>query len=269
MDEQKTTRDKRPFWRNDPLLVCGMSVVYGICILALLGGVFWGLDQRSKRISADITLTASALAVQENATATANSYATEQATVGFTETFNDKSLYWPVGPLNGEYSTGSTAIADGLYVWDIHEIKKPFVQWEIFQGGNQIRNFNISIDSKMADNTARNTCNGFGFRTASDVNQGAYTFLICKSSYFHVNYYERGEWEAISGEKYSSAIHAFDWNRIEINAQGSHLTFRVNDETVFDAVDDRLSSGGLALLVEVNDDEPVIVWFDNFWFQSR
>jgi hypothetical protein len=257
---------KKSFLRNDSVIVCSMLAVYGICILCLLGGAFWGLNQRSRRIFANATATAA----QENATATAIQYITEQAEVGLTDSFNDKSLYWPVGPIEDEYSTGLTAVTDGIYVWNIEEVKQPFVHWEFFQGGSRIRNFNISIDSKMAEDAARNTCSGFGFRTASSgVSQGAYAFLVCKNSYFHVSYYERGKWEAISGEEYSSAIQAYDWNQIEVSAQGDYLTFSINDETVSEVVDDRLPSGGLALLVEVNEEEPTTIWFDNFWFQSR
>jgi Domain of Unknown Function (DUF1080) len=262
MDQQTPIEDKKSFLRNDPLLVCAMLTFYGVCILALIGATIWGLDRRNQKISADATSTAIAVATQQ-----AN--ATEQATVGFMDSFDGKSLYWPVEPIETEYSIGSTAINDGLYVWDIPEVKQPFVQWEFFQGGSRIRNFNIAIDSKVADDTAHNTCSGFGFRTASDVNRGAYTFLVCKNSYFHVSYYERGEWEAVSDEKYSSAINTFDWNRIEIIAQGDHFTFSINDEIVSEVIDDRLSSGGLALLVEINEEEPTTVWFDNFWFRSR
>jgi hypothetical protein len=269
MDEQQVAT-KKEFLRNDRALVCGMLVLYGVCILGLIGITFWGLDYRNKQISADATATASALAAQANATATAIAYSAKQAEAGFTDTFNDKSLYWPAQPIEDQYAVGSIAINDGLYVWNIHEVKQPFVEWQFFQGGTRIRNFNVAIDSKIADDAARNTCSGFGFRTTpSGVNQGAYAFLVCKNSSFHVSYYERGKWEAISDEKYSSAINAFGWNRIGINVQGEHFTFSINDETVSEVVEDRLSSGGLALLVEVNEAEPTTVWFDNFWFQSR
>jgi hypothetical protein len=84
-----------------------------------------------------------------------------------------------------------------------------------------------------------------------------------------VSYYEQGEWEPMSGYMYSDVVRNGDWNRLEVGARGDHFTFTINHTVVYETTDDRQPIGGLALLVEVNETNPVTIWFDNFGFQSR
>ena len=102
-----------------------------------------------------------------------------------------------------------------------------------------------------------------------DWEEGAYTFSVCNDSYFGVSYYEQGEWEPMSGYMYSDVVRHGDWNRLEVSARGDHFTLTINHTVVYETTDDRQPIGGLALLVEVNETNPVTIWFDNFGFQPR
>jgi hypothetical protein len=271
MGEQQQAENKKQFLRNDSLLVCSMLAVYGVCILGLIGATLWGLDCRSRRISADATSTARAVATQNaNATATMVARPTEQAEYGFVDLFDDNSGDWFEESVNDEFMVGSIAIEDGLYAWNIREVKQTFVYWADFRGGKPVEDFDVYVDFKVDDASPDNVCGGFVFRMASaGWEQGAYIFSVCNNSYFSVNYYKQGKWTIISDWRYSNVIQSSDWNRIEISARGDHFTFIINNKVVSEMTDDRHLKGSLALLVEIDETKPATIWFDNFGFQTR
>lgn len=271
MEQQVSAQDKKGFLQNDRLLVCSMLAFYGICILGLISVAFWGLDRRSKAISTNATSTAFAVATEQaNATATIVARSTEQAQYEFIEPFNNNREYWLKELADDEYMSGRITINGGVYQWNIREVKQPFVYWSEFHRGNWVRDFDVYVDSKVAHGQLGDACSGFVFRTASvDWEKGAYTFSVCNNSYFEVYYYEQGEWQPILERTHSDAIENTDWNRLGISARGDHFTFMINNEVVFEMTDDRQKIGGLGLLVEVNETNPVDIWFDNFGYQRR
>jgi len=271
MDQAAPIEEKKSFLHNDRLLVCSMLGFYAFCILGLAGAAIWGLDRRNRQISANATSTAFAVATrQAQSTATAVARMTEQTQYKYIDPFNDNSQNWATELVDDEYMKGSLAINGGIYVWDVQEIKQTFVYWSHFHRGSKFANFDVYVDSRVASGEPGNVCNGFVFRTASfDWEQGAYVFSVCNDSYFYVNYYKQEKWETIADWQYSSAFRPDDWNRLEINARGDHFTFIINGEVVNEVTDDRLSTGGLALLVEVREENPVTIWFDNFGLQPR
>ena len=273
MGAQQQAENKKQFLRNDSLLVCSMLAIYGVCILGLIGATLWGLDRRSRQIAREATSTAFAFATEKaNATATVVARTTEQAQYDFIDPFIDNVGFWSPGTIDDEYMVGTKAIQGGIYRWDIKEVKQPFVHRDNFRKGYWFEDFDIYIDSqvKVADGTSSAICSGFVFRTNSFYwDAEAYIFSVCNNSYFDIYYYKQGEREDISGQKYSSAIQNYDWNRLEVSARGDHFSFIINNEIVFEVTDDRLSRGGIALLIEVNEAEPVTIWFDNFGLQSR
>ncbi len=271
MDQQQQGESKKGFFRNDRKLVCSMLVFYGLCILGLVAGTVWGLDRRSKAISANATSTDFAVGTrQAKVTATAVARASAQAQYSFIEPFDDNSRGWFAKTVDDEYMRGSIAIEGGTYVWDIREVKKPFSYWANFPLGNSFKDFDMYVDFKVADDAPDNVCGGFVFRSAStDWEKGAYIFSVCKSSYFYVSYYKQGKYEDITNWMRSRNVQTFGWNRLEMSARGSHFTFLINGNTEYEMNDDRQKTGGLALVIAVNTKEPVRVFFDNFGFQPR
>ena len=234
---------------------------------------FWEFEQRQQMVSSNSTSTALAVATQQaKPTATVIAHATEQAQYAFVDPFTKNTEYWHTGSNNDEYSKSFTSINGGMYRWDIREVKQTFLDWAPYRMGNWMEDFDVYVDTKIkaANGLPSDICSGFVFRAASlDWEEGIYTFSVCNDSYFSVDYYEQDDWHEISGWMYSDVIQADDWNRLEINARGSHFTFLINNEVVFEMTDDRQPRGGLGLFIEVNEEKPVSILFDNFGLQRR
>lgn len=259
MDLQPTAPDTRTILRRDILFACSMVLVFCLFITGTITAVLWGSSHAQKLISS-------------SATATAAAHRTEQANYQFIDTFDGNDEYWLTESSDDEFSKQSISINGGVYLWDIMEVKQPFLHWSNFHGASRVEDFDIYVDSKIkpADNTPGDFCSGFVFRTASaDWEEGAYTFSVCNDSFFDVEYYQQGDWEPISDWTYSESIQVSEWNRLEVSARGSHFTFIINDEIVFEMTDDRLPQGGLGLLIEVSEERPVSIWFDNFGYEER
>lgn len=257
--------------RKDVRFACGMISIYAICCVIFISGTFIWVREDRNVANANSTATIIAdLTQRANVTATVIARSTEQSQFGQIDPFNDNSKYWLTESVNGEFFTGTIDIAGGVYVWNINEVKKPFVYWAKYFIGGGIRDFDVYVDTKIAKGAPGTACSGYVFRMASvNWEEGAYIFSVCNNSYFYVDYYENGEWEDISDWMYSNAIQNYDWNRLEIVARGNQFAFIINHETVFEMTDDRQPRGGLALFVEVRETSPSSIWFDNFGFQTR
>jgi Domain of Unknown Function (DUF1080) len=271
MEQELATEDKKPFFKNDRLPVCSMLAFYSICILGLVSAAFWGLNRRMATLSANSTSTALAIATQQaNATATVIAHSTEQAQYEFIDTFDDNSAHWLKELVTDEYMTGTINISGGVYMWNIREVKQPFLYWAKFHRGSWVKDFDIYVDSKVTKGELGDACTGFVFRApSSDWEKGAYIFFVCNNSYYEVYYYEQGKWETIQEKTYSDAIQNTDWNRLEVRAREDHFAFLINNDIVFEMTDDRQKMGGIGLLIEVNETKPVTILFDNFGYQRR
>ncbi|HSB00036.1 MAG TPA: family 16 glycoside hydrolase [Anaerolineales bacterium] len=283
--DQIPIEEKKSFLQNDRLLVCGMLVIYGVCILGVVGATLWSLDRRSKTIAAHATATAFALPTEQaNATSTAFALATQQTNVAVTviarkteqaqyelvDPFDNNHENWWVRIVDDENMRGSVKIIGGAYLWDIQKVKQPFIDSSVFHQLERVEDFDVYVDSKIVAEHSGDACSGLVFRLASfDWEQGAYTFSVCRDSTFNVYYYQEGEWESIVRHTYSSAIRNSEWNRLEISARGDNFTFLINHEVVFEMTDDRQPRGGLALYIDVNQESPLSISFDNFGLQTR
>jgi hypothetical protein len=273
MDQQPAPKSQQKVLRGDFVFACSMLLVCCVFAAGLISVPFWEFKQRQKLISAQVTSTAFAMETQQaNITATAVAHWTEQAQYSFIDPFDDNHEYWLTESGNDEFAKYTLRIIGGIYRWDMYEVKQPFLYWSNVRRRNWVEDFDMYVDSKInpADGTPGEVCTGFVFRTASwDWEDGAYTFSVCNDSYFDVDYYSNGEWDVIADWTYSDAIQAGDWNRLEISGRGNRFTFRINQQVVFEMTDDRLSAGGLGLLVEINEAKPVSIWFDNFGLEIR
>ena len=275
--ETRPIGNRKGLLQNDRLLVCGMLVFYGLCFVGLGGTAFWWLNQRSQMLLANATSTAAAIVTeahisateQARGTATAIARATEQGQYTVIDHFDSNRFRWMVDSINTEYWEGSTTIKDGVYVWNINEVKKSFVQWADFYHGFPMGDFDTYLDMKFVEGTPGNTCGGLVFRKSTKGwDDGAYIFTICNDSSFKVEYHGENGWEFLSNWQDNNVIHQSDWNRIEISARGDHFLFTINNKEVYKLTDERLEEGGLAIIIDV-DESPAEVWFDNFGYQSR
>ncbi len=204
---------------------------------------------------------------QANATATAIVRATEQANFGFIERFNSRKYQWRMGQEDNEYWKGEIKIANGVYTWDIKEVKDTFISWSDFPFNNDMHNFHIYVDTKLISEEPGSVCSGFLFRIVdTDIDNGSYYFSLCNNSFVSIEYYSKPDgWESITTQPYHHPTD--EWNRLEIIARDTHFQFLINGEQVYEMEDDRIDHGGLGLVVDVKEKTPVTVMFDNFGLQ--
>jgi hypothetical protein len=164
MNQETSIEDKNSSLRNDRRLVCGMFVFYGLCILGLMAGTLWVLDQRSKKISANATSTAFARSTQQaKVTATAIAHATEQTQYEVIDRFNSNAENWKIESSDNEYMNGSISITKGVYLWNIQQVKKTFVWWANFRKEDKFEDFDVYVDSKIVDREPGDACSGLIF----------------------------------------------------------------------------------------------------------
>lgn len=123
---------------------------------------------------------------------------------------------------------------------------------------------------KFVDGPLGDVCGGLVFRKSTKGwDNGAFIFTICNDSSFKVEYHGENGWEYVSNWEDNDVIRRSDWNRIEISARGNDFIFTINNEVVYELLDDRLEEGGLAIIIDIRDKNPAVIWFDNFGYQSR
>lgn len=262
--------NKKSFFQNDRLLVCSMLVFYGLCGIGLIAVIFLGVNRRAQTVAINSTSTAIAFGTQSaEATATAIIRSTELAGYEIIDRFDSNANHWFVGANDSSYWKGSTEIKDGVYIWYVEDVKKGFIDWSDFPGNDYIKNYDTYVDTKIGSSLTSKDCSGLIFRKAPlGWDTGGYTFMVCNGGYFNMYYhnYESG-WQKIASQ-YHSSIHPLDWNRLEVSANGSHFVFRINNQVVYETDDDRQPTGGVALIIDVDDPETKIL-FDNFGYHSR
>jgi hypothetical protein len=270
MENKDVLGDKRGFLYNDRLLVCSLLVIYTICIAGFFGAIFGTLNISRAMISANATAGAITAATEQvSATSTAVVRATEQSQYEFIERFDMVSGRWLTGVVNSEYWKGRRAIQDESYLWEVKEVKKTFISWADFYKEDKIGDFDVYVDTKVIDSTPGDVCSGFLFRISPDGwDNGGYYFALCSNSLTTISYHtEKEGWERIATIPYYERSN--DWNRLEIIARGTHFTFLINGNQIYEMEDDRQKLGGLALVIELNEKVSAKVIFDNFGYQSR
>ena len=290
--EMQPIEQKKSFLRNDRLLVCGMFVFYGICIIGALGGAFWGLNRKNQRIAAYEAATAIVAAAQTgialptqqaSSTQTAIIQATEQVEASATaavriaeqdqykyiERFDTFTGDWFAGEEDG-YGDMLVSIKDGVYQWEIKK-DEGYVQSEDFpRRGTYVKDYDTYVDIKFVDIPQNEeTCAGLAFRTStSGWRSAAYVFYMCNDEQFVVGNITGGSWSFIHRPEHSNAINSHDWNRIAVSAIDDHFTFTINNTRVLEITDTRRRNGWISLLVDPPGDGTE-VWFDNFGFQPH
>jgi hypothetical protein len=155
-------------------------------------------------------------------------------------------------------------------VWDVKEAKDIFVSWADFPTSEYIRDFDVYVDTKVVKGARGAVCNGLFFRKSPEVSQKEeyYYFSLCNDSMVGISYHSgKDGWENITSLLYSS--YSENWNRMEINARGSHFIFSINGNKIYEMDDDRRNIGGLALVIELNEKTSARIVFDNFGVQYR
>lgn len=262
------THDPR---RKDLRILVIMLAIYAICCMIFLSGSFIWIREDRKAVSANATATDAIAATQRaNATATSIAHNIELDQYDYIERFEDVPKRWFVGNIDDEDETYTVTVADGVYKWDIID-SNDYLQGTDFYQGFSIRDFDAYVDIKFQEGVRQGAvCSGLTFRESSyGWEDGIFIFSICNDAHFEVYYYDLNGWQEVTYSSRNDLIHREGWNRIEISAKGYQYKLTINNVMVFEATDDRRNSGALGLYIEIDDDTPTEVWFDNFGFRRR
>jgi hypothetical protein len=271
MDQQSTTKNKQVLSRNDFLFACGMLVVCCIFLVGLIALPIWFSNESQQIISANATSTAHAVATQRaHLMGIAVSPRKEWEEYEFIDRFDKNEYHWAEESIDDEYSTARKSVTGGVYLWELDQVKQPFVAWEQFYRGVFSSNYDVYVDTRIIEGISGIICSGLIFGMSdSGFDGGTYVFLVCNNSTYYLGHYnEKDSWQAMIDYSYHPSIRADTWNRLEISSRGATFVAFINGEMVYETIDPQYAKGNLAVMVSVNDG-PARIEFDNFGYQSR
>ena len=210
---------------------------------------------------------------QVYATATSISHATKVAGYEIFDDFDSNPHHWYVDEedeKNNDRWAGTIAIRDGMYVWDIREVKNPgSLSWRDYDDQKIVQDFDLSIDAKLVEGSPELLCYGIAFRVSPrSFNSGGYIFSICDNGvYSLVNHNKVDGSEILIPWTRSVDIHSGEWNSLSVNARGDHIVLSINNVNVSEFVDAHVKGGYIYLVLRIFGDQPGTIFFDNFAFQ--
>jgi hypothetical protein len=252
----ESVHQKRPASSNNqPIWVIAIFLFLGLLVCMLVGytayiGSIVLLVQRS---SGDATATS--IKEAQIATSTAEAHATTLTEFGLVDKFDSNQNGWKVGKENNQFWIGEISIGNGVYKWDVQELKGGFLNYSNFSNSPIMDDFDVSVDVTVVNGTY-GSCSGMLFREAPSGWEygGGYAISVCNDGQFFMGYVDaEGKWLTSSGWVTSEAIHTSGWNRIEINARGSRFIAKINDFVVYEMSDTHRARGNVALFIEMHE----------------
>ncbi|MBE7552909.1 MAG: protein kinase [Anaerolineales bacterium] len=178
----------------------------------------------------------------------------------FEDTFDSDAKGWSTGEFEDEYSQNEVTIEEGRYTLSVTSKpdKLPYLEKQL--PSRDFSDFILSVDATPLDSETHYSY-GVAFRLDEDGN--VYVFEIGNDNLYSVLLYD-GEWKKLKDWSSTPAIKPGETNRLIISAEGSTLTFFVNDVQLTILENDRLSEGKIALVVDMAEgEESATVDFDN------
>ncbi|MHC1781444.1 MAG: hypothetical protein AB9891_01555 [Anaerolineaceae bacterium] len=185
-------------------------------------------------------------------------------TVFLSEPFDENTGQWPVGDVEGQWWTGTRLIKNGVLDWD--------------GKSNTNMNSTVSPDSFILQNSctsqelnvrvkALNPAMGgsFGLRLMSPDESLSYAFLVDPNGYFAFFLIIEDSWTPLIDWDISPFVNVGDWNKLSIQAEGTHFKLFINDNLVGEADDSTLPSRQAGLIITANEEgERIQIQFDDF-----
>ena len=274
MGDQPVPPEKPKISNREYAILIGVIVV--LCLVAAGIAIFLGLmvlqNDLQDTVARAATETQDAYSAQ--ATATHDARVSDRAAFEFIDAFDDNRYQWETSTFDDNFSTGQMNVADGMYVWSIQKAKQGFV----LSGGRtgnpvDLTDFDVYVDAKRAQGSQSKACYGLEFRVALLRQQAGsfYVDEVCDNGYFIIFYHDgpTNAWKTLRAWTRSDAIRPDDWNTLGVSARGTHFTFTINDWTVAELDDASQKSGDVGLMVDIQNGESAVFWFDNFALQPR
>lgn len=205
-----------------------------------------------------------ATAAMQQATVTAGAIQTIAANaantwrVSLKESFNNNNRQWVMDTADDEYAKTEYSIKDGIYRWDINS-HKGMMSW-VRANSKPYSNFSMSADIQQMEGP-ESADYGLVFR--EDPKQNFYYFGVNKQGQYFVLVFNN-EWITLKDWTNTDLIQFDKPNKLTVIAQGTHFLFFINGQFLTELTDDKISSGTLALAVELADaDQHAVIQFDN------
>jgi len=180
------------------------------------------------------------------------------------EDFTANHYIWSPGTFNGERADIIRSLLRDQYVWSV-TAKQGFVAWD-WPVVDKPRDFSLEVNAGTYH--CSGPCSyGLQFRRHNDNNY--YIFRV-RGDQFLVELLEEGTWKTLVPLTSSPHIRPESANRLTVVAEGSRMSFFVNDSLLTQITDSTLSSGGVALVVGLSSaGEKGDFWFDNFVLRAK
>ena len=170
---------------------------------------------------------------------------------------------WGVGNGSSEDMESNLEIQDGKYTWDVTS-KNTFLVHLSPITAPPVTDFKLSADIKLTSGTYEPI---YGVLFRDDPNGDFYFFGIHGET-FVIEKYIAGSYTRFVDSQKSSAILPDGTNKLTVIAKGPQFVFLINDQYVYELVDDSIEKGGVGYGVEFNEaDLHNTFEFDNFVVQ--
>jgi hypothetical protein len=175
----------------------------------------------------------------------------------FEEYFDSDINGWATGEFEDEYSQNEITIEDGTYTLGVTAKKPTYIEKVL--PNQKFSDFVLTLETTPHD-IAEHYAYGVAFRENPDAD--TYTFEIRNDGLYVVFVYD-GEWRKLKDWSGAKAIKPGETNELKVIANGESLTFFVNGEELTTIKDDTLAEGQIGLIVDMFEEGPAAVDFDN------
>ena len=227
-----------------PLLIVGIIAAGLLCIISVIGVMAFFVIVN---VDEDIAGIIGTVVISEDSAANSDEAGLNGAATGevlFAETFDSADNGWQTGVVEDESGRGEVAIADGVYTLSVSGDQPAYVEREL--PDREFSDFHLTVDITPHD-AQEHYSYGVTFRQNEDFesyvielgNDGLYAIFLFTD-----------KWVALEDWTFSEAIEPGQTNQLTIRAEGSRLTFLVNDRLLTTIEDDTLAAGTVGLVVE-------------------
>ncbi len=183
------------------------------------------------------------------------------------DSFDDNSSGWPLGDVDIVYWKGSRSIENGALVWK--GVSRSPMSWYVNPDTAVVTEKQsdqlTSVRVKPSDPTMDGSY-GLVLRT-KELMEGSrfYVFLLDPTGYVSFFLSAGDEWTPLIDWKESPGINPGDWNKLSVEASGSHFRLFLNDTLVGEADDATLRAGPSGVIIQTyNSSVSFDIQFDDF-----
>jgi serine/threonine protein kinase len=177
--------------------------------------------------------------------------------IAFSDSFDSNANEWPVGQYEDELAVTVKDVRDGSYAWRIDSLQA-LISRSTF--AFDLRdNFALSTEARLVSGGPTDTAYGLIFRydRNDDDIPTYYIFRIAEDGTYQVRLYDGTQFVNITEWESTDAVRPGENNRITVIGNGSAYRFLVNDQQVFEVVDETLSGGSFGVAASVFAEDTV------------